>query len=72
VRVRHWGLTKNMGGVGIDGKGGGKHGREKQVFGIGAPSIESTLIRSAPQQCEDPTMDPLIHAVNNNYNSPVR
>jgi hypothetical protein len=39
---------------------------------MGAPSIEAILIRSAPQRCEDTTMDRLIHAVNNYCNSPVR
>jgi hypothetical protein len=41
------------------------------VFAIVAPSIGSTLIRSAPQRCEEPTMDPLIQVVNDNCNSPV-
>ena len=42
------------------------------MFGIGAPSIGSIPIRSAPQRCEKTTVDPLFQVVNNNCNSPVR
>src|SRR5262245_2912554 len=58
--------------MGMVGRGAGRHGREKRVFAIGAPSIGTTLIRSAPQRCDKTTMDPLIQAVNENCNSPVR
>jgi hypothetical protein len=68
VWVRHWGLTKKLGGAGIDGKGGGKHGREKLVFGMEGPSIEATPVWSAPrrfpQRCEVTTIGQLILAVN--------
>ena len=75
MRVRRWGLTKNLGGAGIDGRGGGRHGREKRVFDMEAPSIGSTPIRSAPQRfpqrCKGTSMGQLIHAVNYNCNSPA-
>jgi hypothetical protein len=72
VRVRRWGLTKNLGGVGIDGRGGGRHGRENRVSGMEAPSIGSIPIRSAPQRCEKTTVDQLFQVVNDNCNSAVR
>jgi hypothetical protein len=72
VRVRRWGLTKNLGGVGIDGRGGGRHGRENGVSGMEAPSIGSIPIRSAPQRCEKTTVDQLFQVVNDNCNSAVR
>ena len=72
MRVRRWGLTKNLGGVGIDGRGGGRHGRENRVSGMEAPSIRSIPIRSAPQRCEKTTVDQLFQVVNDNCNSVVR
>jgi hypothetical protein len=39
---------------------------------MGAPSIGSIPIRSAPQRCEKTTVDQLFQVVNNNCNSPVR
>jgi hypothetical protein len=39
---------------------------------MGAPSIGSIPIRSAPLRCEKTTVDPLFQVVNNNFNSPVR
>jgi hypothetical protein len=50
VRVRRLGLTKNLGGPGIDGRDGGRHGREKRVFFMEGPSIGLTSVRSAPQR----------------------
>ena len=72
MRVRRWGLTKNLGGVGIDGRGGGRHGRENRVSGMEAPSIGSIPIRSAPQRCDKTTVDQLFQVVNDNCNSVVR
>jgi hypothetical protein len=39
---------------------------------MGAPSIGSIPIRSAPQRCEKTTVDQLFQVVNNNCNSAVR
>ena len=41
------------------------------MFSIGAPSIEAILIRSAPQRCDEKTMDQLIQVVNDNCHSGI-
>jgi hypothetical protein len=76
VRVKHWGLTRNLGGAGVDGRGGGRDGRERQAFGMGAPSIGPIAIRNTPQRfpqrCVGANIGQYIRPVNNNCHSPVR
>jgi hypothetical protein len=62
------GPHQNLGGIGRGGRLGGRHGREKQVFGMGLLHWVDT-VWSAPSvstRGEGTNMGQLILAVNNN------